>query len=409
MINNILFVDDERSILDTYQEIFSEKSWNRFLQEMTPRTQYIDLDELIPQNIQNENFLDQFRIFLSNNGMSAVDTVKLQFEINDPIKVAFVDIRMPLGINGIETAIKIREIDPNIEFVMVTSLTELRPLRNLNLLGCPDKILFLKKPFEIDEVRQVALNLTTKYNNFIIKEELLSNMSSELITPIGSALGHISLLQKDKKITQKQREILHNIQTNVQFMKETMDYFFDIGLVQANLFQINRSNTTVNTMLLKVDQLASSYFLSENFKNYSQSNLTEDQDIYVDESKLIHAIFTLLKKAFQLENQGEILLETKEVDGNLAIQVKNTQLTYSNKIFEKIFRKFFSWESIGIKRQGPGLGLSLVKKIVTLHDGMFDIESDPNSKSQTIFKINLLKEKISFKQDINENKEVTEI
>ncbi len=80
-----------------------------------------------------------------------------------PFAVAFVDIMLPGGIDGLTTAQKIRKSDPCIEFVIVTSGdTTLKDVADVVLP--PEKLIFLRKPFNVEEIRQIATCLTRKWN-----------------------------------------------------------------------------------------------------------------------------------------------------------------------------------------------------------------------------------------------------
>jgi len=77
--------------------------------------------------------------------------------------VAFIDIRMPPGWDGIKTAQKIREIDRDIEIVIVTAYADVTRSQIVSNIGYPEKLLYLRKPFDNDELAQIALQLTTKW------------------------------------------------------------------------------------------------------------------------------------------------------------------------------------------------------------------------------------------------------
>jgi len=74
--------------------------------------------------------------------------------------VAFIDMRMPPGISGLETAKELRKLDQRIYIVVVsaysdTSIKEIKRILNYG-------VLYIDKPFNVDELKQVALNSSDK-------------------------------------------------------------------------------------------------------------------------------------------------------------------------------------------------------------------------------------------------------
>jgi len=82
---------------------------------------------------------------------------------NEPFTLAFIDVRMPPGWDGMETAKRIRALDPEIELVIVTAYSDHSIEEIVRAVGSSDKLLFLRKPFDPDELRQLALSLTSKW------------------------------------------------------------------------------------------------------------------------------------------------------------------------------------------------------------------------------------------------------
>ena len=78
--------------------------------------------------------------------------------------MAFVDVRMPPGWDGMQTASMIRKVDQRIEIVIITAYSDRDRLELVKEIGTPEKLLYLKKPFDVDELRQIVLSLTRKWN-----------------------------------------------------------------------------------------------------------------------------------------------------------------------------------------------------------------------------------------------------
>ena len=73
-----------------------------------------------------------------------------------PFSVAFVDMRMPKGMDGLETIKRIWKIDPNLQVVICTAFSDHSMDDVIDCLGYSDRLLLLRKPLAQDEARQLA-------------------------------------------------------------------------------------------------------------------------------------------------------------------------------------------------------------------------------------------------------------
>jgi len=96
-------------------------------------------------------------------GLDAVGLVSQAIRAGDPYAVAFIDVRMPPGIDGKETATRIRALDPDINLVIVTGYSDFAPIEISKVAGPADKIFYIAKPFEVAEVGQMALALSHRW------------------------------------------------------------------------------------------------------------------------------------------------------------------------------------------------------------------------------------------------------
>ncbi|RYY25607.1 MAG: GGDEF domain-containing response regulator [Sphingomonadales bacterium] len=92
-------------------------------------------------------------------GLDAVAAVQNSIETGERFSVAFIDVRMPPGIDGKETAKRIRALDPDINLVIVTGYSDFSPLDISRAAGPADKIFYIAKPFQAEEVMQTATAL----------------------------------------------------------------------------------------------------------------------------------------------------------------------------------------------------------------------------------------------------------
>ena len=104
-----------------------------------------------------------FRIDCVSQGQEALVLVERSLQAKDPYALAFVDIRMPPGLDGVETIERIWQICPDLQAVICTAYSDYSWDEIIGRFGHTDNLLILKKPFETVEVLQVAHALTKKW------------------------------------------------------------------------------------------------------------------------------------------------------------------------------------------------------------------------------------------------------
>ena len=105
----------------------------------------------------------QFEVDSAYQGQEGVLRVKLNLEAALPYAMAFVDVRMPPGWDGVETTRRMWELDPNLQIVLCTAYSDHSWGEMGQKLGSRDGLLFLKKPYDVVEMFQMAHALTEKW------------------------------------------------------------------------------------------------------------------------------------------------------------------------------------------------------------------------------------------------------
>ncbi|MFH1749254.1 MAG: ATP-binding protein [Planctomycetota bacterium] len=107
---------------------------------------------------------DSFEIDSAYQGQEGLEMVRQALQAERPYAVAFVDVRMPPGWDGITTIGRLWQEDPNLEVVICTAYSDYTWEEMAKTLGETDHLLVLKKPFDNIEVRQLACALREKWN-----------------------------------------------------------------------------------------------------------------------------------------------------------------------------------------------------------------------------------------------------
>jgi two-component system, cell cycle sensor histidine kinase and response regulator CckA len=149
----ILLVDDNASIHADYRNILSpDNSGEAAANEM----EAILFEDDKPEELG-------FELDSAYQGQEGFEMVKRALKENRPYAMAFVDVRMPPGWDGIETIARIWEVDPELQIVVCTAYADYSWDEMRAKVGQPDSLLVLKKPFDNIEVQQLAHALTKKW------------------------------------------------------------------------------------------------------------------------------------------------------------------------------------------------------------------------------------------------------
>ena len=156
----ILIVDDEPAMHDSYRRSFAPAGAadTDALDAMAAEL-FGDGDANPPRTRPTTDLA----LTHAMQGLDAVGLVSQAIRAGDPYAVAFIDVRMPPGIDGKETATRIRALDPDINLVIVTGYSDFSPIEISKVAGPADKIFYIAKPFEVAEVAQMAAALSHRW------------------------------------------------------------------------------------------------------------------------------------------------------------------------------------------------------------------------------------------------------
>ncbi len=153
----VLIVDDNRAIHEDFHKILLGPELDENLQA---------LDAVLfgdaPSRAGSQSV---FRLDSAYQGAEALALVRRSVAERAPYSVAFVDMRMPPGWDGLQTIERIWSVDPEIQVVICSAYSDHDWQELIARLGKSDKLLILKKPFERIEVLQCAHALAAKWRN----------------------------------------------------------------------------------------------------------------------------------------------------------------------------------------------------------------------------------------------------
>ena len=151
----ILVVDDNRAIHEDFRKVLTDTMANAGM-DAAEAALFGDAPATQPRRAT-------FNLDYASQGLEGVEKIRAARAAGAPYAMAFVDVRMPPGIDGIETTVKIWEIAPDTQIVICTAYSDYSWDEMIAKVGYSDRLVLLKKPFDNVEVLQLACALTEKW------------------------------------------------------------------------------------------------------------------------------------------------------------------------------------------------------------------------------------------------------
>lgn len=415
----LLVVDDNPDIHEDFRKILSQDPLANAMSEA--EAALLDCE---PEPVCR----DRYEIDCASQGLDAVQRVKAQAEKDMFYSVAFVDIRMPPGVDGVETAQRMWAIDPGLQIVFCTAYSDYTWEGMVRRLGQNHAFLVLKKPFDTIEVRQAALALSEKRR--LLRENELSMLDLDSRVKARTAeleVAHANLQQEmqerallEKGLRQAQKlEALGRLASGIGHeINNPLSYVLNnLELLQHQLAasEILQEDTQLEATTLAVEEaLIGAQRIKQvvrGLRLFSQSSesppseadvvpclraalamvkselrhratLVEDfQDVphvIGDPPRLEQVFVNLLLNALQAipkrpSRPGEIQISARcSSEHDVVVHVIDNGCGIAESDLAHIFDPFFSTRPTG---EGTGLGLWVCKNVINSFGGSISVES----------------------------------
>jgi putative two-component system response regulator len=169
----ILVIDDNTSIHDDIRKILAPRDKQIIALEEAAEQLFGTVATPSPIN-------EMFEVTSAMHGEEGIVLASRALAEHQPFALAFIDVRMPRGIDGIETTRRIWEIDPALQVVLCTAYSDYTLHDMLGRLGITDKFLVLKKPYDPMELALFAITMTAKWNHSFAAARLIEEQSSQI-------------------------------------------------------------------------------------------------------------------------------------------------------------------------------------------------------------------------------------
>jgi signal transduction histidine kinase len=310
------------------------------------------------------------------------------------------DVMMP-GIDGFEVCRRIREKENlrDIPIIFLSALAEVdTKVRGLEAGGVD----YITKPFQEQEVlarvqaqlrlrhleieRQQHIEELRGLNEE--KDRLMQIVSHDLRSPLGGIRGLAEILRDDQEEhnnPESVKEFSGIIVQTADKLLQLVNDLLDLARVESGKMPLNAEGfdlvNSIRQTLRMMEKVAANKGVALEFSSNKPSLF-----ITADEPKLMQVINNLLSNAIKFTPQNGSVTITASAFGDdakdVTITVKDTGLGIPQEYLPRIFDKFGPFQRSGTAgERGTGLGMSIIKRFVELHNGTITAESIPGSGS----------------------------
>jgi signal transduction histidine kinase len=422
----VLVVDDNRAIHGDFRKVLGETSHEQ--------SALAELEAALFGQAPPRARLEPFLIDSAYQGQEARALVEQARDAGKPYAVAFVDMRMPPGWDGVETAERLWEVDPELQIVICTAYSDYSWEELLGKLEAyADRFLILKKPFDHVEVRQLATSLSRKWTLARQARERAAELETLVRERTATIREAHERLQRE--VTQRHRMeaqlrraqklealgrlaagIAHEINNplafviaNLQYVREAMELppeklahapFEELSSALAEacvggdrIKQIVRDLKAFaqphDESLAIVDVRPvldfSLKMTASEIRRRAQlvTHFDEVPAVWAISGRLEQVFVNLLVNAAQAIEPGavdrnQIRVTVRKLDEDVAVEIADSGAGIAAANLERIFDPFFTTKPVGV---GTGLGLSICHSIVTAFGGDLTVESQEGKGS----------------------------
>lgn len=221
-----------------------------------------------------------------------------------------------------------------------------------------------------------------------IKNEFLANMSHELRTPLNAIIGFSEALNLKifGELNEKQSEYIRDINSSGIHLLGMINDLLDLSKIESGKMQLNKEIFNVKSAINEALNIVSPLIIQKN-QNIKLECKDEAFEICADRRKFHQILYNLISNAIKFTpDNGNIEIKTTKDGKFLKVSVKDNGIGIAREFHEKIFAKFQQVDSSYSTKQGStGLGLTITKELVKLHNGNIKVESQLNKGANFIF------------------------
>ncbi len=413
----VLVIDDNPAIHEDFQKILAASDDSTSLDA---------LESVLFGAPQTRDGPYHFEVDTASQGEEGIRRVRQAQREGRPYALAFVDIRMPPGIDGVETTSRLWQEDPDVQVVLCSAYADYSWEEVAQRLGINQRLLILRKPFDNIEVRQMAHALAEKWElsrQSRRRMEDLAQAVAERTRELEATHERLRKEIEDRARLEAQMAQLHRIEALGRLAAGMAhEISSPLGFVSSNLNHLRlalekqRANGQLEESAELLEACRDALDGTERLKRIVQDvkafarvdqqpggpvdvrkvleqSITEAErsvgsrvrlvrdfqevaPVHASERGLEQVFLHLLVNAAQAMPEAHpepwVRVATRQQEAGIVVEVQDNGSGIEPELLSRIFEPFFTTKPLGV---GTGLGLSICHGIVTGLGGQISVDS----------------------------------
>lgn len=246
----------------------------------------------------------------------------------------------------------------------------------------------------LSEIASRESKLNDVIKNDKMKTEFFTNISHEIRTPINVMLGIIQLCEHNyteilsDKNSVKSNKYLKIMKQNCYRLLRLINNLIDITKIDAGYFTLNRRNCNIISVIEDITISVVDYAESKGITLIFDTEV-EEKIIACDPDKIERIVMNLLSNAIKFTPMGgRINVDILDGENFITVKVMDTGIGIPEDKQITVFNRFSQVEKLTCgQNEGSGIGLSLIKSLVEMHNGSIDLISKEGVGSEFIIKL----------------------